>query len=601
MKTRNILINFLVAPALLGLASSCASDYLDTKPESSVSTADVTGSVDVARMALYGICASMQWGYDNGQASGWLNSGEAYMNNIFNDAMGQDYITCMATNRLLGPEGLAMKTLTNDTYIICAYPWNYAYSIIMQANNILAGIEGAEGSEDEKKFIEAQALTFRAFGYMKLMQWYAPRWEDSQNGERYCIVLRTEPGTDPTPLVTMNTALNQIYTDVKKALELYDDSSSEREYIWEPNRNIACGVLARTAMIKHDWATAQDMAHQAREGFKVMDNDAFFGGQNIENGDYMWAQSNDGDDTGYLNYGGWWSCNGPYVHAWDYGAGSIDLQLYNQLDENDVRRKCYITPDKLNTTEQTNPGKLTEADFWNSQLVGSAMVQMNIGPSQADRKNPNKKWGLTNFVMRYVDYYFNEVYTSTFVPDEDSEGVHYGYYSLVTNANGANFKLNSQYYVKVYRTPIGAQLKFVSAPPYGSMYAPFMRAAEMCITEAEAAYMAGDYNTAKNCLMEINSIRIPGYTCDKTGEALLNEIKLCRRIELWGEGHNWSDFKRWNTPINRVKWDPSNPGGNWVPSCGGEVQTTAGNGWRFAVPTSEWQYNHLIDRSLLNY
>lgn len=600
---RNIITKMLVLPALLGLTTACSDNYLDVAPETSVSTSDVTGNVEVARQAIYGICASMEWGYENSGSggTGWINTGEAYLNTMCNDALGQDYICGRGITRELGANGVKLQTLANSNYVINNMPWMYCYSIIQQANSILSGIEHAEGTEEERNFRWAQCLTFRAFGYMKLLQWYAPRWEDSNNGERYCVVLRTEPGTGPTPLVTMNTVLEQIYKDIEKANELYDKTSMDRDYKWEPNQSVANGVLARAALIKHDWATAQKAAHDARQGFEIMDNKTMYSGQTVDNNDFMWTQSAHPDDLGYWNWGGWFSCNGAYISAWDRGAGAIDLQLYNQLDEKDARRAMFITPDKLNATSNSNPGKLTEADFWNKTLVGTSLVQMNYGPAAADRKNPNKKWGLTNFVMRYVEYYKDNICTGSFEPLIDSDGTHYGYYTLTTKSSGSSFKLNSQYYVTVWKTPIGAQLKFISTPNYGSMYYPFMRAAEMCLAEAEAAYMNGDMETAKSCLTEINAKRIEGYTCDKSGDALLEEIKLCRRIELWGEGQSWSDFKRWNWPMNRIAWSDTNPGGNWIPICEGEVPTTAGQGWRFSVPAAEWQYNHLIDRTLLSY
>ena len=46
--------------------------------------------------------------------------------------------------------------------------------------------------------------------------------------------------------------------------------------------------------------------------------------------------------------------------------------------------------------------------------------------------------------------------------------------------------------------PFGAQFKFWGGDIYGVSAYPYMRASEMCLTEAEAAFMAGD------------EIRIPG-------------------------------------------------------------------------------------------
>ena len=104
-----------------------------------------------------------------------------------------------------------------------------------------------------------------------------------------------------------------------------------------------------------------------------------------------------------------------------------------------------------------------------------------------------------------------------------------------------------------------------------------------------------------HCL-EINGKRITGYTCNATGEELLKEIQLSRRIELWGEGFGWSDFKRWNLPINRRAWVANDPtSGNWMPERAGVVETTKNHGWMFTLPNSESDYNDQVDRNLLPY
>lgn len=73
----------------------------------------------------------------------------------------------------------------------------------------------------------------------------------------------------------------------------------------------------------------------------------------------------------------------------------------------------------------------------------------------------------------------------------------------------------------------------------------YMRVAEMYLTEAEALARGGNENQARNVLFELVSTRDPGYTLStNSGQALIDEILLQRRIELWGEGFAWFDMKR---------------------------------------------------------
>ncbi len=99
----------------------------------------------------------------------------------------------------------------------------------------------------------------------------------------------------------------------------------------------------------------------------------------------------------------------------------------------------------------------------------------------------------------------------------------------------------------------GGQLKFYVFDTPGVSYLPFIRSSEMVLVEAEANYFLNDETAARAALVELNATsgRNPEYTCDKSGEALWNEIMDYRELELWGEGFAWSDYKRWNRDIVR--------------------------------------------------
>lgn len=74
----------------------------------------------------------------------------------------------------------------------------------------------------------------------------------------------------------------------------------------------------------------------------------------------------------------------------------------------------------------------------------------------------------------------------------------------------------------------------------------YMRVEEMYLLNAEAAAKTGDEATAKQRLIDLLSIRMPdpSYVNALTGQALLDEIYLQTRIELWGEGKIYLAVKR---------------------------------------------------------
>ena len=92
---------------------------------------------------------------------------------------------------------------------------------------------------------------------------------------------------------------------------------------------------------------------------------------------------------------------------------------------------------------------------------------------------------------------------------------------------------------------------------------PLMRVGEMYLIEAEAKARMGD-NSAQQILFDLVKTRDGGYVKSvSTGQSLIDEILLQRRIELWGEGFRFFDLKRLNIALDRSgakasdnPWDP---------------------------------------------
>lgn len=85
-----------------------------------------------------------------------------------------------------------------------------------------------------------------------------------------------------------------------------------------------------------------------------------------------------------------------------------------------------------------------------------------------------------------------------------------------------------------------------------------MRAAEMYLIEAEALAKTGKEGEAVAVLEELVKSRFPAYVAPATsGQALIDEILLQRRIELWGEGFTLLDMKRLNKDLKRTVGTPA--------------------------------------------
>ncbi|MFB0973470.1 MAG: RagB/SusD family nutrient uptake outer membrane protein, partial [Bacteroidales bacterium] len=105
--------------------------------------------------------------------------------------------------------------------------------------------------------------------------------------------------------------------------------------------------------------------------------------------------------------------------------------------------------------------------------------------------------------------------------------------------------------------------KFKNNAQPGVGHLNHFRSSEMYLIEAEADYHLSKTSEAQALLNELTckSGRDASYKCTATGTALLSEIKFYRKIELWGEGFNWFDLKRWGDAV--VRNSPDN-GGNFL-------------------------------------
>ena len=93
------------------------------------------------------------------------------MGMFYGETIGQD---CLDSFLCIQTKGswdmfLKMEQINNSDYIWTQSMWVYAYQIIGQCNEIIAGIDAAEGNEYERELIKAEALAMRAHAYWRLM------------------------------------------------------------------------------------------------------------------------------------------------------------------------------------------------------------------------------------------------------------------------------------------------------------------------------------------------------------------------------------------------------------------------------------------------
>lgn len=583
MKTSIFFKGLASVAVVLGL-SACSSDYLDLEPEGTLMESKVTDNVQGLTLGVHGICNQMYKQYSSYYDYNWFN-GEPWLSMYYGEIVGQDYISLFwfrGNNSMV----VDWTQMAQHGSYGAAIAWSYCYGIINKANRLLGNdyqrdTDGFKPSTvaatpdeectGELAFRKAQTLTMRAHAYLRLAQIYAPRWQDSNDGETLTVPLRlyvqdAEGNTD-CPLSPMKDLMKLIYSDLDRAIDLYNASGMDRTYKWEPGLPIAQGLYARAAMLKEDFPTAQKMAHDARQGYPIMTLAEYKSGFADDNSEWMWISSDQPQGLYFASFGATYACNGAYPCGWQQiGAGAIDNDLITAIVKKypaDGRVPLYFSPSNLPSAKR--------ASFWGGDCDATTLVI-----------NQRSGTVLSNEFTTFGTSRYNEIGKSR------GWALPYTIWGAPTNATALiGYQVFAQF---------GAQFKFWGKDSYSSSYFPFMRGAEMLLIEAEAAYMNDDEKTAQNCLTELNNNRVINYRgCKTTGEKLLDEIKLDRRMELWGEGYSWFDFKRWNEPIVRSEWIQSNTkSGNWPRSVAGTYDVDRANGWRWAVPTLEYQYNAAV-------
>lgn len=122
----------------------------------------------------------------------------------------------------------------------------------------------------------------------------------------------------------------------------------------------------------------------------------------------------------------------------------------------------------------------------------------------------------------------------------------------------------------------------------------YMRSSEMYLIQAEAQYRLGNMTAAKDALTDLVAMRDPSYVIP--GGDLLDQIKLQRRIELWGEGFAFGDIMRWKEGLNR----PKGLGNHKASACRIFTLPAGDNKFIFPIPQREIDANGNIDGSNQN-
>lgn len=140
------------------------------------------------------------------------------------------------------------------------------------------------------------------------------------------------------------------------------------------------------------------------------------------------------------------------------------------------------------------------------------------------------------------------------------------------------------YYVDVLNGYWGST-KFLDSNPVFTSDLTYMRSSEMYLIEAEALARTGSTAQAQTLLLDVQQARdASAVSSGNTGQALIDEIIIEKRKELWGEGIYFLDMIRTGIPLVR---DPLHISQLTIPA----------DSWRFIwqIPQQEFLINTSVN------
>jgi starch-binding outer membrane protein, SusD/RagB family len=475
--------NMAVIATVLLLAS-CKKDYLETAPTDQTSQVDAFKTTTNAWAALNGIHRYMYTQFFGNQDQGGQSGNMLYM-----EVMGDDVVMTAQANGWLISEAKWLSH-RNVNSRVPYYNYLFYYTIISNANLIIANIASAEGPDSDKNTIKGQALAYRGWAYFQMIQLFGKRFDKAGANDTPGLPLVLTPSVVPTPRSTVAEVYTQINKDLDEAITLLAGySRANKSHI---NQSVAKGFKARVALTQQDWTTAAQMANEARQGYNLMTATEYRSGfNNYTNQEWIWGLHQQADQTTYFySFFAYMSAdfNSTNIRG---NPKAINSALYDKISLTDIRKQLW-DPTGTNTSFPTPPGGVRKK-YMNRKFLSGGGSSSSIGD------------------------------------------------------------------------------------------VPFMRAAEMYLIEAEARARAGQDVNAANVLYDLVIKRDPVYVLStNTSQALIDEILIHRRIELWGEGFRFYDLKRTNSPLDR------NGANHDTGLTGGLFSVPAGDvRWEFLIPQSE--------------
>lgn len=501
-------------------------------PTSVVSEKQVEAMSDTQESMLYGISSYMvaynSWGSSGYYLNDWGFPCQMY----YREVNGEDFPVYQSTYDY-------WTYHENGTYAssYTIYTWYFYYRLIRNCNNLIGAIDRNTTNSDSRHYL-GSALAFRAMAYMDLARSFEfkPTGFDKLDNEAakdnlwgLTVPIVTEK-TDTqagisNPRADFCTMYRFIMNDLRNAQSLLSGYNFTDKSL--PGRDVVLGLMARAWM---------------EIGSRLEENNA------------------------YIN---------EYTEKLKVSNANANVDGYGTLGVASAN-DCYKLAINCTDSVQSSYTPVTSAQWHDSKtgfnMANSAwMWRCRIGGKEQEptyycsflgqiASEPKSGLAFAYNAYRCIgDYLYSKISKydwrkSTWIdPDDAGKGT-------ATVLNKYQTLLNSEDFVKL---PQYANLKFrpgegniddVNTWLIGDL--PVMRVEEMYFIKAEAQARIGDLGAACATLKDLMSKRYSSYPYSCTASnlsAFMTELMLMKRIEFWGEGICFFDYKRLNLQVDRTK------------------------------------------------
>ena len=431
----------------------------------------------------------------------------------------------------------------NDQSWPIGYFWENYYSYIKIANDVISVIEVSDDMPDLNKNYLGQAYAYRAMSYLDMARMYEPKeneYTDVSKVLGLTVPIVTEKTTaeqlSNNPRVPREEMYEFILSDLAMAEKMLANAGNDYT---QPTLGAVYGMYARAYLEMGYWKEGGDKqafkkaAEYARKAITVSGKTPLTEAQ--------WTDPTTGFNSGSSN------------NAWIWGL-PVSVDLIGNIICYTAHISCEGT---WGYTTLSNPG------------INKALYD-KIAPGDFRHK-------------------------SFLSPDRSTWTS--GTYKFAGNAAAQNAFLNSlaKPYTAIKFRPVAGEVNtYTIGNPADHM---LMRVEEMYFIEMEAI---SNYNLgqAKTLLNEFMALRVTdgSYDCSEITDLsrFTTEMLIQKRIEFWGEGVMFFDYKRLDRGITR-HYEGSNHPSMWAFNVSGRSPQ-----WNFVINRGEFQANSGIDESTNN-